>query len=142
MAISRHINHVAVIPIKKRNQKTMLGCIDQLKAAYEMRGFTIKSVFMDNAFECLRKDFRKPERKIELNCVAADEHELHVERCIRHIKERCRCTFHSLNFKRLPRRLVTELVCPDQLCSETGWRSPNTFTKGNYDWTSSNIEER
>ena len=67
VAISRHINHIAVIPIKKRNQRTMLGCIDQLITAYEMRGFTSKNIFMDNECECQRKDLRKPERKIELN---------------------------------------------------------------------------
>ena len=91
-AISRHINHIAVIPIQRKR-------------------FTIKNIFMGNEFECLRKDLRKAEMKIELNCVAADEHAPHIERCIRRIKERCRCTFASLNFKRLPRRLITELVC-------------------------------
>ena len=95
----------------QRTTRTMLGCIDQLKAAYDLRGFTIKNIFMDNEFECLRNDLRKAERKIELNCVAADEHVPHIERYIRHVKERCRCTFTSLNFKRLPRRLVTELAC-------------------------------
>ena len=103
VVISRHINHISVIPIQKRNYKTMLGCIDQLKAAYDLREFT--------KFECLRNDLRKAERKIELNCVAADEHAPYIKRCIRHVKERRRCTFASLNFKRLTRRLVTELVC-------------------------------
>ena len=107
-----HIKHISVIPIQKRNYKTLLGCIDQLKAAYDLRGFTIKNIFMDNEFECLRNDLRKAERKIELlNCVAADEHTPHIKRCIRHVKERCRYTFASLDFKRSPRRLVTELVC-------------------------------
>ena len=111
VAISRHIKHISVIPIQKKNHKTMLSCIDKLKASYELRGFTITNLFMDNEFECLRSDLKKEERKIELNCVAADEHEPNIERSIRHMKERCRCTFASLNFKRLPRRLVVELVC-------------------------------
>ena len=108
VAISRHIKHISVIPIQKRNYKTMLGCIDQLKAAYDLREFT--------KFECLRNDLRKAERKIELNCVAADEHAPYIKRCIRHVKERRRCTFASLNFKRLTRRLVTELVCTAVFC--------------------------
>ena len=33
MAILRHIKHISVIPIQKRNYNTILGCIDQLKAA-------------------------------------------------------------------------------------------------------------
>jgi len=63
-----------VIPIQKRNYKTMLGCIDQLRAAHDLRGFTIKNIFTDNEFECLRINMRKAERKIELNCVIADKH--------------------------------------------------------------------
>jgi len=97
--------------MKKKNQATMLTSIDKIKAAYELRGFKIKSMFMDNAFECLRDNLRGDKYQIELNCVAANEHEAHIERCIRHIKERSRCTFAAINFKRLPRRLVAELVC-------------------------------
>ena len=110
VAISRHIKHVSIIPISKRNRLSMLSCVDKLIAAYEHRGFKIKSMFMDNAFECLREDLRGHDRNIDLNCVAADEHEPNIERCIRHVKERCRCVFASLNFKRLPRRLITELA--------------------------------
>ena len=36
VAISRHIKHILFIPIQKKNQKIMLSCIDQLKAAYEL----------------------------------------------------------------------------------------------------------
>ena len=68
-------------------------------------------MFMDNAFECIRDDLRGDDYQIELNCVAANEHEPYIERCIRHIKERSRCTFAAINFKWIPRRLVAELVC-------------------------------
>ena len=40
VAISRHIKHISV-----RNYKTMLGCIDQLKAAYDLRGFTTEHIY-------------------------------------------------------------------------------------------------
>ena len=36
VAISRHINHIEVIPIQKKNQNTMIGGINQLKAAYKL----------------------------------------------------------------------------------------------------------
>ena len=110
VAISRHIKHVSIIPIKKQNQETMLSCVDKLMTAYEHHGFKVKSIFMNNAFEYLREDLRGNDRNIELNCVAADEHEPNIERCIQHVKERCMCVFASLNFKRLPRRLITELA--------------------------------
>ena len=65
---------------------------------------------MDNGFECLRDDLCGGERKIDLNIVAANEHEPNIERCIRHVKERCRCTFAAIQFSRLPRRLTVALV--------------------------------
>ena len=88
VAISQHIKHIAIVPMKKKNQATMLTSITKIKVAYELRGFKIKSMFMDNAFECIRDDLRGEDYQIELNCVAANEHEPYIERCIRHIKER------------------------------------------------------
>ena len=82
---------------------------------------------MDNGFECLRNDLKKAERNIELNCIAADEHAPHIERCIRHVKERYRYTFASLNFKRLSRRYVTELVC-----TAVFWITPTPRMDGVY----------
>ena len=111
IGISRHIKHIVVVPINKKDHQSMLESIDKVSGIYEARGFNIKNVYMDNAFECLRDDLRSNGRNIELNVVAANEHEPNIERCIRHVKERCRATFASLNFQHLPRRLVTELVC-------------------------------
>jgi hypothetical protein len=48
--------------------------------------------------------------QIELNCVSADEHVPEIERHIRTVKERCRCVYNTLPFKKLPNRIVTELV--------------------------------
>jgi len=82
VAISRHIKHVSIIPIRKRNHDTMLSCVDKVKAAYEHRGFKVKRLFMDNTFECLRDDLQGSNRNIDLYCVAADEHDPNIERCI------------------------------------------------------------
>ena len=48
--------------------------------------------------------------KLLSTIVAANEHEPNIERCIRQVKERCRCAYASLNFKHYPRKLATELV--------------------------------
>ena len=58
---------------------------------------------MDNAFEILRDDLNM--QNITLNTVAASEHEPTIERCIRHVKERCRCAYVGLPFKHLPKKL-------------------------------------
>ena len=43
VAISRHIKHIAIVPMKKKNQAIMLTSIDKIKAAYKLRGFKIKN---------------------------------------------------------------------------------------------------
>ena len=66
---------------------------------------------IDNSFKCLRDDLREDGCNIELNCMAANEHEPHIDRCIHHLKECSRCTLAAINFKKLPKCLVSELVC-------------------------------
>ena len=110
IAISKHIKHISVVSSKSMNKETMLSCIDKVIKAYGHRGFTITKMHMDNAFECLRGDLQGPRRNIDLNTVAANEHEPNIERCIRHVKERVRCTSAAIQFPRLPRRLTVALV--------------------------------
>lgn len=47
---------------------------------------------------------------ITLNTVSRDENVPEVERHIRTLKERCRATFNSLPFTKLPSRVIVELV--------------------------------
>ena len=110
VAISKHIKHISLVPASSMNKATMLSCIDKVIKAYDHRGFTVKRMHMDNAFKWLQDDLRGGSRNIDLNIVAANEHEPNIERCIQHIKERCRCAYASIPFKRMPRRLSTELV--------------------------------
>ena len=79
---SRPHQDVSIIPIRKWSYGAMLSCIDKIKAAYDHRGFAVKNIFMDNTFKCPRDDPRENGRNIELNSVAVDEHEPHIERYI------------------------------------------------------------
>ena len=45
-----------------------------------------------------------------MNAVSRDEHVPEVERLIRTIKERCRCFFALIPFKKIPHRMAIELV--------------------------------
>lgn len=110
IAISRHLQFISVKPIPNKKKESMLHCIELIKDAYSHRGFTVKAMRMDNEFNCIKSDLAKSKYKIRLNLVAPGEHEPHIERCIRHVKERCRCTYAAINFKRLPKRLVSELL--------------------------------
>ena len=92
------------------NQATLLSSIDKIIDAYVQRGFTITRLHMDNAFKCLENDLRSDGRNVTMNTVAANEHDPLIERTIRHVKERCRCAYTITEYKRMPRRLTTELV--------------------------------
>jgi hypothetical protein len=61
---------------------------------------------MDNEFAPLKDDLPK----INLNSTAADEHVSEIERQIRAIKERSRAIRSTLPFKRLPVRIIIELM--------------------------------
>jgi hypothetical protein len=61
---------------------------------------------MDREFEPLRDEV--PE--VTLNTIAADEHVPYIERQIRTMKERARAVRITLPFKRLPARMIIELV--------------------------------
>ena len=69
---------------------------------YETKGYNITPVHGDHEFKCIREEIRPT----NLNICSKDDHVGEVERSIRTIKERVRCTIHSLPFKKVPR-----LVC-------------------------------
>lgn len=64
---------------------------------------------MDNEFEPLRGDVAT-KMKNELNVTAADEHVPEIERFIRTVKERTRCTYNGLPYKHMPPRMLVEMV--------------------------------
>jgi hypothetical protein len=73
---------------------------------YHARGFKVITALMDREFEPLRGDLTD----ITLNTKAADEHVIYVERQIRVLKERARAVRSTLPFKRLPARMIIELI--------------------------------
>jgi hypothetical protein len=62
----------------------------------------------DGEFESMRGDVLDLE--MELNVVSNDEHVPEVERYIRTIKERTRCVYNTLPFKRIPSQMLVEMV--------------------------------
>jgi hypothetical protein len=63
---------------------------------------------MDGQFESIRGDLAGLD--ITLNTVANDEHVPEVERYIRTVKDRTRSVYNSLPFKRMPARMIVEMV--------------------------------
>ena len=62
----------------------------------------IETIFGDNKFEEVRKELGPPHVEI----VGTDEHEGHVERLICTVKERTRCGFQNIPYKKCPKIMV------------------------------------
>jgi len=108
MTISRHIKFGTAEMILDQKNKTILTAIKQVKSMYMRRGFIIQTLLMDGQFESLRGDIA--DLQITLNTVSNDEHVPDIEQYIRTTKERARCVYNTLPFRRLPARLIIEIV--------------------------------
>jgi hypothetical protein len=108
VTISRNIKFGTVEALKSRKLKELLAAIKSVKRIYNLRGFKITSAHVDNEFEPMRGDLQ--ELGIGLNVVSADEHVPEIERYIRTVKERTRCVYNTVPFKRMPTTMVVEMV--------------------------------
>ena len=73
---------------------------------YETRGFTISRIERDHEFGCITAALLP----LTLNVAAADDHVPEVERSIRTIKERTRCTVQGLPFRKMPREMMRAAI--------------------------------
>lgn len=62
----------------------------------------------DGEVQCLESGLA--DEGIDINLVSRDEHVPELERHIRTLKERCRSTYNSLPFQKIPYRMLVELV--------------------------------
>jgi hypothetical protein len=108
MTVSRHIKFGTAEMLQNQQSKTMLAAIKQVKGIYMKRGFRLNVLLMDGQFEVLRGDLA--EMQITLNTASNNEHVPEIERYIRTTKERTRCVYNTLPFKRLPARMIIEMV--------------------------------
>ena len=108
-SISRHLNFRTIKFIPDSKKKTLLNCIKTIAAVYAKRGFCVTQIHGDNEFECLREDLAGLTQPIDFFPVGAGDHEPYVERDNRTFKERFRCIFAGLPFKRITVRMIIEL---------------------------------
>jgi hypothetical protein len=109
MSISRDTHFITAEAIPNRQEKTLMTCLKQVHSAYLQRGFRVTHVHGDLEFECLHGAIAT-DMRATLNTASEDEHVPEVERCIRTIKERTRCTYQSTGFERYPPKLIVEMV--------------------------------
>jgi Reverse transcriptase (RNA-dependent DNA polymerase)/Zinc knuckle len=106
---SRHIQFSTVETIPNRKPETVLKALINVRNIYRGRGFNITHLLFDGEYECLRGDMAS--LHITLNTASNDEHVPDIERFIRTLKERSRAIYNTLPFKKMPDRLVIEMIC-------------------------------
>ena len=100
VTISRHIKFSTIEMLQNQQANTILTAIRQVKSVYMKRGFSITNLLMDGQFEHLRGALA--DLHITLNVVSNDKHVPEIERHIRTTKERMRCVYNMLPFRKLP----------------------------------------
>jgi hypothetical protein len=104
--ISQWIKLCTVAPIPNRYKRTVLLEAKAVINKYKARGFTISRIEAGQEFMCITNDILP----INLNAAAADDHVAEVERSIRTVKERTRCTVQGMPYQRIPRLMMRSAV--------------------------------
>ena len=114
--ISQFVKFRTVARIINRQKNTLLMELRAIINLYQTRGFNILRIEADREFACITNDLLPT----PLNVADADDHVHEVERSIRTVKERTRCTLQGLPFRRVPKLMIRAAV-------EGAHRSLNQF---------------
>ena len=106
--VSRNIHYASAAALPSMKHDVLESALRAAIQSYRIRGFTVVTILLDGQFEGLQQRFL--EDNIQLNIVARGEHVPEIERLIRVIKERARCYVSLIPFKKLPKRMVIELI--------------------------------
>ena len=90
--------HGVNVNCKGRGKMETSTAIKHFINQFSMRGITITAIHGDNEFEKI-KTLMAP---IPVECCGREEHVPDIERAVRTVKERSRCTTTSLPYKKLP----------------------------------------
>jgi hypothetical protein len=100
------IKFLSIQQCKGRGKKEMERGIDKVVSQFTQRGFKIVAFNGDNEFETLREHLSPT----PLNIVARGEHVGAIERSVRTIKERVRCSCQSLPYKKITKLMTRSIV--------------------------------
>jgi hypothetical protein len=102
VTISRKIKFGTIEALPNQNQSTLVNSVRSIARIYHRGGFRIRHALTDGAFECMKGDLLG--MGINLNTTSRDEHVGDIERYIRTVKERMRCSYNSVPFTQVPSR--------------------------------------
>jgi hypothetical protein len=108
VSISRHIKFSTAEMVKSETATQLLASIKLVMQAYTTRGFLVTNLMVNGKFKPLRGDLAG--LGIAVNCVSQDEHVPEIERHIRTLKERTRCIYNQLPFKKTSGEPILQLV--------------------------------
>ena len=123
VTISRGIKFGTAETLRDRKHLTSMSATKHAVALYSKRGFRVSDAHTDNEFEPMRADLM--DAKVNLNVASNNEHVPEIERHIRTVKDRVRCMYNSVPFKKIPSRMIVEMVT-----SATFWLSMFPPTDG------------
>ncbi|KAL7472715.1 hypothetical protein ACHAXS_013110 [Conticribra weissflogii] len=106
VTVSRDIKFITTHYLLSKTSDDLAQSLQETIKLYQRGGFKVQTLLMDGEFEKVKS--RIPE--VVVNITGAGEHVGDVERHIQAIKERCRGIGNTLPFKRMPARMVIELV--------------------------------
>ena len=107
--VSKNILYRTIEYLPNEKMMTIKKALESVISIYKYAGFVIEDMSSDKEFKPLAIAL-KDEHHITLNLASAQEHEPHVERSIRVIKERIRAQIHQLPYTSLPKNLIKYLV--------------------------------
>jgi hypothetical protein len=107
LTMSRQIRFLTVQYVPHRTAGELANVIKQVLKLYHRAGFTPVAALMDGEFDKVKD---KLVGDIEVNTTSANEHVGEIERKIKHVKERCRCTTADLPYEVLPNKMIKALV--------------------------------
>ena len=106
--ISRYICFGTVEFLRNQKSTTLIEHIKQVNRLYRQQGFRPTYALMDGQFEPLRGNLA--DMGLQLNTMSNDEHVPEIEWQIRTLKERTRGIYCTLPFRKIPRRLIIEML--------------------------------
>ena len=99
VTISRGIKFGTAETLKDRKHPMIMSAIKHVVALYSKRGFRVSDAHTVNDFEPMRANLM--DAKVNLNVVSNSEHIPEIERHIRTMKDRARCMYNSVPFKKM-----------------------------------------
>ena len=105
---SEGINHIFSHRLRNRTKTNIAKSLQYIKNKYENRGFRIKVIYADNEFD--HDVIKSVLPGATFDVCAAGEHVPAIERCVRTVKDRCRCMCHSVPFRRYTKIITIHLI--------------------------------